>query len=512
MRNPGRSLIVTLIALAVGLLPTTAEAGQFNVAMCGERSVAIHQFKFERTSKKFRAAAACSGQSAPGLKLESQEGKSSTSHWGQWKAVAPAGLPIVGWALRAKIRDEDGVTGRICFERSSIGIRCFGDDTSGSYRLHGSVASDGEALSVRLGCSSKRGCPGGRRAHLFARAVMMTIADRSSPTISVSGPILSPGTKAGESFIRIDASDLESGVEDLSVEVNGVPVDSRYDARCAEVQPEVFTAFAPCPKQVSHPIALDTEKAPFVNGSNRVEVCAYDVATDGLAESNRRCETASVEVDNSCPSSSLTNPSLRAGIGEGFESSSVIDFGISPLLAGIVSTGNGVPAAGAVVCVQERTHGSVAGFREIAELQSGSDGRFELKLGIGPSRDLRLLQRSGSTVWVRELTVRVRARPSVRLSRSRLKGGGCITIDGSVPAPANEGIVVGLQGRARGFRGWTTFATAVSDQTGRFSRQYCFKRTTRTTVYELRASVEQQGVYPYLAGFSSVRRVKVTKR
>jgi hypothetical protein len=40
--------------------------------------------------------------------------------------------------------------------------------------------------------------------------------------------------------------------------------------------------------------------------------------------------------------------------------------------------------------------------------------------------------------------------------------------------------------------------------------RYCFRATSSTTVYELRAVVKDQGIYPYLGGVSAVRRVRVT--
>ena len=502
---------IFLLAL-LGFTPGSAEAGQFSVAMCGEKSVSAHQFRFDRNSKKFRAVAACGGKSSAGLKLEAVEGKTSTSHWGQWRTESPAQLPIVAWELRASIRDSDGITGRVCFDRAAIGIRCYGADTNGSYRLHGSVASDGKALSLRLGCFMQKGCSGGKRAHIFARGVMLTIADRIEPSLDISGPALSPGIKAGETFVRVDASDQESGVESLDVSVNGKRIDSGYSARCAQTPTGVFTAYSPCPTQMSQAVVLDTESEPFVDGTNQVEVCVSDVASEGLGDANRECAQQSIEVDNSCPDSRTGVTAMRAGIGTSLESDSVLDYGVPPNLRGIVTSGTGSPIAGAVVCLQQRTLGTSEVFGEFAELNTGTDGHFEIKLGIGPSREFRLLQRSGSVVWVREVTLRVRTRPTIRLSRSRLKGGGCIRIEGGIPGPLNGGVVLALQGRAKGFRNWTTFAAPTTDSTGAFSHRYCFRSTSRTTTYELRATVQQQGIYPYLPGISDPRRVKVTRR
>jgi hypothetical protein len=55
-----------------------------------------------------------------------------------------------------------------------------------------------------------------------------------------------------------------------------------------------------------------------------------------------------------------------------------------------------------------------------------------------------------------------------------------------------------------------TFGDAVTRSDGTMTYRYCFRATSSTTVYELRAVVKDQGIYPYLGGVSAVRRVRVT--
>ena len=509
-----KSVLLSLVIFGLLQLvstPDRADAGQFTVAMCGDQASAAHTFRFERNSSRFRSSAACGASNSAGLKLEVEQGRTSGSKWGRWRTTTPSPLlPIVGWSLRAHIHDSDGVVGRICFERVSIDARCFGDDTNGSYRLHGAVASDGEALSLRLGCFIDKGCDGGRNAHLFARNFELTVADRTAPELDLSGPLLAPGLKAGETFVRVDAADAESGLHEVAVSVNGIEIGSGIRLACSEVRSGTFTTYSPCPKQASEAVALDTESTPFVNGTNRVEICASDVSTPGLADANRTCRSIAIEVDNTCPSTGLSAGSFKAGIGPNLDQSPVLDYGESAELAGRVVDESGQPVSSAVICVQERAFGASTPFREITEMRSGSDGRFGMKLGVGPSRELRLIQRSGSVIWVREVTVRVRTRPTIQLSRTRLKGGGCLEIRGSVPGPANSGVVIGLQGRAKGTSRWMTFGEAVTRADGTMTFRYCFRATSTTTVYELRSVVKDQGIYPYLGGASALRRVRVS--
>lgn len=511
IRNHLPALCAAGVLLLMLVMPSQAVAGQFTVAMCGDQSAAAHSFKFDRNSTRFRSAAACGGSASAGLKLEVEEGRTSGSRWGRWRTVSPSPqLPIVGWSLRAHIRDSNGLVGRICFERTSVGTRCLGDDTNGSYRLHGAVAPDGEAIALRLGCFLEKGCEGGKDAHLFARNMYLTVADRVAPVLDLTGPLVSPGLKAGETFVGVAAQDRESGIHRVDVMVNGTVVESRIASGCREISSGTFAGYSPCPTEFESAIALDTEAAPFLDGVNRVAVCTFDVSTPGLADANRACQVTSIEVDNSCPSSPTIAASFRAGIGPGLDQSPVLDYGSSPELSGRVTAPTGAPVSGAVICAQERSLGSSGAFRELAEMRSGPDGRFAMRLGAGHSREIRLVQRSGSVIWVREVTVRVRTRPSIRLSRERLKGGGCVEIRGSVPGPQNGGVVMGLQGRARGSSRWMTFGDAVTRADGNMTYRYCFRATTATTVYELRAVVKDQGVYPYLGGVSAVRRVRVT--
>jgi len=511
IRNRLPTLCAAGVLLLMLVMPNQAVAGQFTVAMCGDQSAAAHSFKFDRNSTRFRSAAVCGGSGSAGLKLEVEEGRTPGSRWGRWRTVSPSPqLPIVGWSLRAHIRDSNGLVGRICFERTSVGTRCLGDDTNGSYRLHGAVAPDGEAIALRLGCFLEKGCEGGKEAHLFARNMNLTVADRVAPVLGLTGPLVSPGLKAGETFVGVIAQDRESGIHRVDVMVNGTVVESRISSGCREISSGTFAGYSPCPTEVERAIALDTEAAPFIDGVNRVEVCAFDVSTPGLADANRTCHVTSIEVDNSCPSSPTVAASFRAGIGPGLDQSPVLDYGSSPELTGRVTASTGAPVSDAVICAEERSLGSSGPFREFAEMRSGPDGRFAMRLGAGHSREIRLVQRSGSVIWVREVTVRVRTRPSIRLSRERLKGGGCVEIRGSVPGPQNGGVVMGLQGRAKGSSRWMTFGDVVTRADGKMTYRYCFRATTTTTVYELRAVVKDQGVYPYLGGVSAARRVRVT--
>jgi hypothetical protein len=103
-----------------------------------------------------------------------------------------------------------------------------------------------------------------------------------------------------------------------------------------------------------------------------------------------------------------------------------------------------------------------------------------------------------------------RVAPSLKLSRERVRNGGRIQLFGSLPGPSSEGRIVVLQARYPGKKQrWKTFQKARTDQLGHYRATYRFLATFSTTEYRMRAVVPSQNGYPFLAGHSRGRAIKV---
>ena len=72
-----------------------------------------------------------------------------------------------------------------------------------------------------------------------------------------------------------------------------------------------------------------------------------------------------------------------------------------------------------------------------------------------------------------------------------------------------QGKAVEIKARARGAAAWTTVTRLRTDSHGRFRFAYRFRRTFTTTTYEFRGVAPRESAYPYLRGWSRVRRVTV---
>jgi hypothetical protein len=325
-------------ALLALFLAPRAEAGQYRLAMChGGYKNPNHKFRYEEnfsdSNNDFVRSVHC-GQNERGLSIDFS-GTVANDKWGRWVTEAPGGLHIVGWNVGANIRDDDGVTGRVCYSRDSHPAQCTGASTGGGYDLYGNGLgyADGRSLFFRLGCFRARGCGPTNLAHIYARNIVLTIDDSIRPTINVGGAALSGGVKSGRQYLTIHSSDAQSGIRSYFVHVNG----QQYAAQtlpCPGVvtDPSTFNAYRPCPLVYDTTLELNTERGPFIQGANAVHVCVGDVYTPGLDGPNLDCQDAVVEVDNSCPSSTPGGQNLAAGFGPRRDSSPTYTYGFRPPL------------------------------------------------------------------------------------------------------------------------------------------------------------------------------------
>jgi hypothetical protein len=147
----------------------------------------------------------------------------------------------------------------------------------------------------------------------------------------------------------------------------------------------------------------------------------------------------------------------------------------------------------------------------VAVLHTDGDGQFRYTAMAGTSRRLRFSHPGTPLVLPAEavVTLRVRALTSLGVSRRRVLNGQAVTFSGrlrTVPIPA-EGKLVELQARLSDR--WQTFRTIRTDQAGRWSVPYRFRRTRGVQQYHFRAKLPPEAGYPFQAGGSRRLTVRV---
>jgi hypothetical protein len=145
----------------------------------------------------------------------------------------------------------------------------------------------------------------------------------------------------------------------------------------------------------------------------------------------------------------------------------------------------------------------------VGTIQTDPEGYYKYVVAPGPNREVTIAYRDNGEQIAGTVQFLSRAKPSLKLSDSRIHNGQSIRLTGSLPGPENTGRVVVLQAGVPGGSRWYTFRKAATDEHGRFRSHYRFRNTTQTTTYRMRVVVSEQNDYPYLGGRSGKRRIIV---
>jgi hypothetical protein len=170
---------------------------------------------------------------------------------------------------------------------------------------------------------------------------------------------------------------------------------------------------------------------------------------------------------------------------------------------------NGQGIAGAEV--RTFSGSSVSPEQLVAIMPTGGDGRFRYRVSGSTSRTLRFVFPGSPLVLPAEraIAMSVPALTSLRVSRSRVLNGQAVTFTGRLktqPAPPG-GKLVELQARLSDR--WQTFRTTRTDAAGQWAIGYRFKRTRGVQRFRFRARLPREASYPFAAGGSRSRAVRV---
>ena len=186
-----------------------------------------------------------------------------------------------------------------------------------------------------------------------------------------------------------------------------------------------------------------------------------------------------------------------------------VRFGQRVTIAGQLANRDGQGVPGADVQVFSRSLTSPE--QLVAVIQTDAQGRYRYTATGTMSRTLRFAY-AGSPLILpaqAEVNLRVPAASSLRVSRRRVLNGQAVTFGGrvkSLPTPPG-GKLVELQVRLS--RRWQTFRTTRTDDAGRWSIRYRFKRTRGIQHFRFRARLPREAAYPFQAGSSRSLTVRV---
>lgn len=265
----------------------------------------------------------------------------------------------------------------------------------------------------------------------------------------------------------------------------------------------------PCPAALAGAWDPDTAEYPFHEGANTVQVCASDLATAGAP--NTTCSPPqTIEVNDSCTESPVAGgQNLNADFQGSNAEAVTVPYERPGEVSGALTSNAGDPIAGATICVQAEVQESGSGPQPVATATTDAAGNFSYEVPPGPNRRLLVGYRHDSFQVAKTLDFHAHAKPTIRLSRGRVHGGHRIRITGSLPGPDAAGRVVVLQAASLHGRRWLTFRRATTGPKGGFRSGYRFGATGGTITYRMRAVVPRQAGYPWDAGHSTPKRVKV---
>ena len=501
--------LLTMIVSAAWLLLATSEAaaGTYRAAQCHPGLGAGHaDLAFQRSGQHYRPESSCR-ELGRGVGITHQARSTPAGRWGAWSLRAPIGTAIRQVRAMVSGRAKGGHVPELLIGGDDGAPRPFGS-AAGAYHPLLWTGAGATRFQARLRCSTERGCGPGRDAHLHARRITVKLDDRQAPELGASGGLVSGRTVRGTQTLIALARDFGGGVRRAFAEVNGEPVAART-MRCA-LAGKVATRLSPCPASHRAELAIDTRGAPFRQGPNDVRLCATDYAPDSSA--NRSCRARRVRVDNDCPVSGASEGVRLQARFEGAGDRIAVDGDEGVRVSGRLLDSSGDPVAGAEVCVATRVRLRTAAERVVATPVTASNGRFLARVAAGPSREVRIAHwRRPGSVAESYLDLRSRAKPSLRVRpRRSVRNGDRVRFTADLDGPREAGRRVMLRVRSHGR--WLLLRTGRTDAEGEWTSGYRFRSTTRDRTYRFRAHVPRQDGYPYEAGRSGVRRVRVSGR
>lgn len=206
--------------------------------------------------------------------------------------------------------------------------------------------------------------------------------------------------------------------------------------------------------------------------------------------------------------------------GEGRSGEAIsVGFGAAAALRGRLTGPGGTGLADRQLRVAIRPSRGALGRTVRATLRTGERGGFELRLGPGPSRRLRVAfpgDRRFEPARRAPLELRVRAGVTLRAAPSSLRTGEAVRLRGRVrsrgAALPRRGKLVAIEYLEEATGRWRPVLVTRSDRRGRFRARYRFRYVRGSAAIRLRATALPEERWPYAPGSSVPVTVNVTAR
>jgi hypothetical protein len=354
-------------------------------------------------------------------------------------------------------------------------------------------------------------------AYVAAHFIAATEVDPTPPVVTtVEGTLVAGDVLRGHQTVGAQADDVGGGVRSLELRIDGIAVPGTAAGACSiawvsnpSYKGVVATTPTPCPPSLSGAWNLDTAAPPFQNGPNTVQVCAADFSTTGAP--NTSCSAPrTVQVDNTCTESSVPGGAdLSAGFGKGGADDLTVGFGSGTEITGDLTDQAGDPISGATICLQSQPADSATAPQAVGTVTTDDQGDFSMEVRPGANRQLLVGYRHDSFQIEKKLSLGTRARPTLTLSRHKIRGGRKVEITGRLPRPNPGGHVLVLQGSSATGTQWETFKKVTTSREGRYRTLFWFAKPRRATTFRVRAVSPAQAGYDYDPGASKASRIRV---
>jgi hypothetical protein len=360
-------------------------------------------------------------------------------------------------------------------------------------------------IDLEFTCEGETETCGSDGARLWVRRAAVTVRDEFPPELTAlpTGRLTLGRAQDGIVDLKLDFKDVGGGVQAIEYKVDGLTrfVEPVGGAWCK--QPYVVAT--PCATEGHVTLMLDTDE--LSDGPHTVEAVLVDAADNRTIAGPFGI---SVRTPPPAPpvvgSGGIQPPTLAEALPVGVLSvtgsrSRRASYREAVVLNGVVKAPNGAALSGAPVALNSRPLISQA-WSAPTTTTADAQGRFELAVPPGPSRELRLSY--GSSVQIVRLVVRAPVR--LKTNRKRTRNGRSIRFEGSVPGAGTATARVELQARAG--RKWVPFRTTAL-KNGKFKASYRFTSTYSKTRYRFRAVVHEDSDFPYASGKSPTVSVVV---
>jgi hypothetical protein len=511
--------VAAAVALAAAIAAAgapRAEAGTYAVKFCAE-GVTANEDKgpFERSGNETVYALTNNCGGFNGLRVSHNAGNQGTQDVeGRWLAQRPEGITIAQIAYKASGAEKSGgYTAQVIGDKDAdtqLDILNGGSQLSGDFADF-TATGDVRRFGVRLICQTDGGActtnPSGPEAKL--KNVTYTVQDPAPPAINLTGGTLFEApVQTGSQTISFEASDAGSGVHQIVAIVNG-EVTATSRGSCS-LGAGFGLAFKPCTPTLAGAVTVDTAKAPFWNGENKVQICADDYATAGAP--SRTCSPAqTVRVLNGCAANGApTNVGQTLKLEWPGKQNAAIQNRQGRARTAVASLFGpaGAPLAGAAVCLSRSIPDGSPQERLVEPgAITGADGRIGVKVRGASSRTVYATYWTGPET-VLTSAVEMRVAPRIRLE---------VKPKGKIERGKQMRIVAILRGKWKADRRVCFYAEKPGndrvgcDRSGTGGRARFGYRPDRLGKTYFYAKVPNQRGYPYTNKRSKKKSVKISK-